>query len=129
MTLEEAKEYFALDRFATEATGIEIEAVGDNYARCSFKIEARHLAAHNHVMGGAIFTLADFTFAVATNDGERLTVTTNSNISYLAAAQGERLIAECRCVKDGKKLCHFQTIVSDETGRHIALVTATGMHI
>lgn len=129
MTLGEAKEYFALDRFATEATGIEIEAVEPGYARCSFQIEAKHLGAHNHVMGGAIFTLADFTFAVATNDREHLTMTISSNISYLSAAQGERLTAECHCVKDGKRLCHFQTEVYDDTGRQVALVTATGMHL
>ena len=47
----------------------------------------------------------------------------------LAAAKGERLIAECRCVKNGKKLCYFQTEVYDDTGRQVALVTATGMHL
>ena len=128
MTLEEAREFFKMDRFAVY-TGIEIAEVGPNYARCTLQIEDKHLAAHNGVMGGAIFTLADFTFAVASNDGQRFTVTSNSNISYLAAAQGSSLTAECTCIKDGKRLCYFQTVVSDENGRQVAIVTSTGMHI
>ena len=41
--LEEARAYFANDRYATEATGIVIEEVGEHYARCSLKLDERHL--------------------------------------------------------------------------------------
>ena len=45
---------------------VEIEEVDDGYAKCSLEIQPHHLNAANTVMGGAIFTLADFAFAVAT---------------------------------------------------------------
>jgi len=128
MTLEEAREFFKMDRFAVH-TGIKIEAKEHNFARCSLEIEDKHLAAHDNVMGGVLFTLADFCFAVASNDTDCLTVTSNSNISYLAAPRGKSLVAECSCVKDGKRLCYFQTVVKDAEGREVALVTSTGMHI
>ena len=36
--LDEARAFFARDRFATKATGIEIDEIGENYAKCSMKI-------------------------------------------------------------------------------------------
>lgn len=64
--LDEIREFFAKDRFATE-NGAVIEAVGKNTATVGMKIEPRHRNAAGIVMGGAIFTLADFAFAVASN--------------------------------------------------------------
>ena len=56
--LEEAREFFSKDYFATKATGIIITEVGDHYARCSLTITRDHQNAYGGVMGGAIFTLA-----------------------------------------------------------------------
>ena len=89
--LEEARNYFKDDRFATEASGIIIEAVDDGYAKCSMKIEDRHRNAVNQVMGGAIYSLADFVFAVATNTKDHWTVTTVSQISYIGDRKSTRL--------------------------------------
>ena len=63
--LEEARQIFAADKYATDASGIVIEEVGENYAKCSMKLTDVHRNAFGGVMGGAIYTLADFTFAVA----------------------------------------------------------------
>lgn len=128
MTLDEVKERFAADRFAVQVTGIEITEVGEHYAKCALRIEDKHLAAHNHVMGGVIYTLADFAFAVAANKDGRFTVTVNSNISYMDQPKGEMLFADCYCVKDGGKLCYYETEIRDETGRPVASITTTGMH-
>ena len=84
--LEEAKEFFIKDRYAMVTTGIEIEEVGERYAKCSLKLDDRHRNATGHIMGGVVFTLADFVFAVATNFKQPVTVTTVSQISYLGTA-------------------------------------------
>ena len=65
--LEQIREFFAKDRFATD-NGATIEEVDDGYAKCSLEIQPHHLNAANTVMGGAIFTLADFAFAGASDD-------------------------------------------------------------
>ena len=81
--LEEARAYFAKDRYASEATGIVIEAVGDHYAKCSLMIDRRHLNALDFLMGGVVYTMADLTFAVSTNfRAERPTVTNVAQVSY-----------------------------------------------
>ncbi len=123
---EQAREYFAEDRFATETTGIAIDEARDGYARCSLKVDGRHLNAAGVVMGGAVFTLADFAFAVASNPGQPNTVSMTSNIDYLSPARGPVLTAEASCIKSGKRTCTYIIDVFDTDGTRCALVTAVG---
>ena len=127
--LERARALFENDLFATRRAGIVIEEVGELYAKCSMAITEEHRNAAGAVMGGAIFTLSDFTFAVAANIGGDLTVTTNANISFLGGCRGERLIAETRLLKDGGRCCFFEITVHDEYDNPVAIVTATGTHL
>lgn len=127
--LEEAKEFFAKDRYAMKTTGIEIEAAEEGYSRCSVRIDERHLGAHNQIMGGVMFTLADFAFAVATNTKEHFTATAASTINYLSMAKDDRLIAECRRVKDGRRTVYYETNITDGQGNPVAVVTSTGIHM
>lgn len=127
--LEEARKYFGNDRFAVEAAGISIDAVDENYAKCSLKICDRHLNAANQVMGGAIFTLADYTFAVATNTPDVHIVTTSSQITYLGTAKGDTLIAESQVIKMGKTLCTVQVNITDNLSNKIAVVMVNGMKV
>ena len=119
-------EFFNKDIYATEVTGIKIDDADVNYAKCSLKIEAKHLNAANQVMGGVLFTIADFAFAVAANTGGNLTVSLNSNISFLSTVKGDMIYAETELVKDGAGTCVFNVHVTDNTGREVAVVTVTG---
>lgn len=127
--VEEVRRFFEGDRYAVDVTGIKIEAVDDCYSRCSLSLDERHRGAHGQVMGGVIFTLADFAFAVATNSPESFTVTADSHISFLSSSRGDRLFAECKKLKEGKKLCFYEITITDDLNKEIAVVTATGCHI
>lgn len=124
-TLEEVKKIFENDRFAME-NGMVIDEIGDGYAKCSLLLEDRHRNTMGTVMGGASFTLADFAFAVAANWQEAGMVSLSSNITYLGAAKGERLIAEAVCVKEGRSTGYYRIDVQDELGNPVAAVTMTG---
>ncbi|MDD6136893.1 MAG: PaaI family thioesterase [Lachnospiraceae bacterium] len=128
-TIEDARAYFMNDRFAMDTTGIEILDVKEKYAKCSFAVDERHQNATGHVMGGAIFTLADFVFAVATNTRESVTVTTTSQISYLSAPKGKVLYGESRLLKDGRRNCFYEINITDELGTFVAVVSTTGVHL
>jgi len=129
-SLEYLKEFFKDDLFATKLLGAEILEAKDDYAKCKFSVNKDHQNAKEFVMGGAIFTLADFTFAVATNQHEEYyTVTTNSNISYLRPCQSKCLYAEAKKVRDGKTTCFYDILVTDEEGKLIAKVNTIGNHI
>lgn len=128
--LERAKEFFAADRYATEATGIEIVAVGDNYAKCRLETGGIHQNAVGHVMGGVFFTLADFTFAVATNhDATAPTVTVTSTISYLTVPRDNVLFGESRVLREGKRNCFYEIDITDGQGNLVAVVNTTGAHL
>lgn len=127
--LEEAKEFFIKDRYAMVTTGIDIEEVSERYARCSLKLDDRHKNATGHVMGGAIYTIADFTFAVATNFRQPVTVTVVSNISYMGVPKGDILYAESKLLKDGKRNCFYEIEVTDNQGTLVATASMSGTHL
>ena len=127
--LEEARQFFAGDKYAVEATGCVIEELGEKYAKCSLTLGPQHLNAVGQVMGGVSFTLADFAFAVASNFHQVLTVSVSSSISHLGTVKGTRLIAETRLIKDGRRNCFYEVHVTDDLGNPVALVNITGAHI
>ncbi len=121
-----ARETFANDRFATEAAGVIIEEAGDKVCRCSMKITPVHRNAAGGVMGGAIFTMADLTFAVAANFGGRMTVSISSNISFVGPCKGDVLYSSARCIKSGRSTCFYEVEIVDDLGNKVAFVTFTG---
>ncbi len=126
-TLEEVRKIFQGDRFATE-NGAVIEKIGEHSAVCGLEITERHRNAMGAVMGGTYFMLADFAFAVAANWEKMGCVSLHSDISFLGAAKGEKLIARAVCIKDGRTTACYQTEVTDEFGNPVAVVTTTGYH-
>ena len=54
-TLEEAREYFSCDKFATE-NGMTLDEIDEAHAVTSMTLGERHKNAFGGVMGGAIFT-------------------------------------------------------------------------
>lgn len=124
--LAELRAYFGDDNFATRMLGIEIEAADAEGAVCSLELKPEHYNSQGTAQGGAIFTLADFAFAVASNARAKGTVTLQAAIHYLRPGTGARLRAVARRVGGGAKTCVYEVRVSDEAGRGVALMTATG---
>ena len=127
--LEEARRIFASDTYATEQTGIVIEAAEPGYAKCSLKIDGRHKNAMGNVMGGVYFTMADYAFAIASNLCGKTTVTQTSQIVYLSAVKGSVLYAETEKIKEGRTTCFYKIMITDDTGAQVAYVTTTGFTI
>jgi len=121
--VEEIKEFFKNDLYATKLSGIEIVEVKENYAKCKMEITADHRNAAGGVMGGAIFTLADFCCAVATNKKEQLAVAAQGSISFLSGAKGNVLYAENVMQKNGKRNAFNLIKIYDELGTAVAEVT------
>ncbi len=129
-TLAEAREEFSKDIYATELTGAVIDKIGPDYAKCSMKLEGKHRNAYGGIMGGAIYTLADFAFAVASNfDKEYATVSVVGQASFMAASKGSILYAEARLIKDGRSNCFYEVTITDDLEKIIAVVTFNGAHV
>lgn len=125
MKPEEIREFFANDRFAA-MTGIEILEVSENYAKTKLEVKEHHLNANNVVMGGCVYTLADFTFALAANCGDMRSMTLSSNMIFNSPASGKILYAETEIVKNGRKVCNYIVHITDENERTVATATMIG---
>lgn len=120
MTPDEAREFFKTDRFANVATNIDIIDVKEGYAKVAIKIEDKHLNGNNVVMGGCIYTLADYAFGIASNCGPMACVTLSSNIVYNSAGKGKYLYAETEEIKSGRTVCNYKVNVTDDNGKLVA---------
>lgn len=123
--IEEVRRVFGNDRFATEMCGCEVLEAGPGHAVCSFNIVPTHLNAQGHIMGGAIFTLADFSLAIACNIGNSPTVAVCNTIEFLSTAKGSTLVATCDAHKSGRSLGFYAVDVRDDLGTLVAHMTAT----
>ncbi|MBQ8003512.1 MAG: PaaI family thioesterase [Oscillospiraceae bacterium] len=124
-SIDEAREYFADDLFAA-SNGITIDELGEGFCVCGMDILETHKNAVGGVMGGAIFTLGDFAFAVASNNMHKTTVAQSVSINFLSGTRGSRLIARAKCKKDGKSSCVYNIDITDDLGRDIAQFIGTG---
>ena len=127
-TLDEVRKIFENDRFATE-NGAVIDEIGERSATFSLVITNSHRNAMGAIMGGVYFMLADFAFAVAANWEKMGCVSIHSDISFLNAAKGKKLVAKAMCVKDGKSTVCYRVDVTDDLGNTTAVVTVTGYKI
>ena len=123
--IEEVRELFANDHYATEACGCRVLEAGKGHAVCAFDIADVHRNAQGAVMGGAIFTLADFALAIGCNIGENPTVSVSNTIEFLSSTRGSTLTATCSTDKSGRTLGYYTVDVVDDLGVHVARMTAT----
>lgn len=119
MDTEHARRIFAADRFAA-LTGVEIIEAGKGYCKAQLNIEDKHLNAAHVVQGGAIFTLADLAFAVASNSHGQLALAINANISFLQGTSTGTLYATATEVGEPNRLGAYDVLVTDEHGKIIA---------
>ena len=124
-SLEDVRDFFSMDRFATQACGCQIEEASHGHAVCSLELTDIHRNAQGNVMGGAIFTLADFCLAIACNMGESPTVSVSNTIEFMSATRGTKLVATCDASKSGRSLGFYAVEVRDNLNTPVARMTAT----
>ena len=113
-------QFLSGDRFA-QLCGIELLEVSPGHARCRMPLTDALMNGVHTAHGGAIFTLADFAFAAASNSHGTVAVGINVSISYLKAARGGMLTAEAREISRNSKLASYTVEIRDEEGALIAV--------
>lgn len=127
-SIEEAREFFKNDKFAMNS-GVKLDKLDDDSCECSLIINDGHKNAVGGVMGGVMFTLADFAFAVLSNQLHSPTVAQQVSINYLSAPKGDKLIAKAICKKNGRSSSIINVDVVDDTGRDIVQFIGTGFKL
>ena len=80
------------DRFAKH-NEIKLISIGSGEAIAEMLVSENHLNGVNIIQGGALFTLADFAFAAASNSHGRIALATNASISFFKGISTGKLTA------------------------------------
>jgi acyl-CoA thioesterase len=112
------------DRWAAGA-GARLVEVRPGYARVRMKVEDRHLNGVEVVQGGAIFTLADFAFAVCCNSHGTVAVALDVSITFARAATRGVLVAEAVEASRTRRTSVCEVRVTDAEGTLVALFRGT----
>ncbi|MCC6444296.1 MAG: hydroxyphenylacetyl-CoA thioesterase PaaI [Armatimonadetes bacterium] len=115
--VEKVKEKIATrDRYA-RLTGVEILEARPGYARVRMTVEEKHLNSVDITHGGAIFTLADTTFALASNTHGNVALALSMTIHFMkATVPGARLTATASEETLTRRTGLYRITVEDETG-------------
>ena len=121
MNLSEAdlKHFFQQDQYAPHSN-IELLTAGPGQATAKMVLHPHHLNALKTVHGGAIFMLADFTFAVACNSHGTMAVALEASIVFMKAATTGTLWAEAREQSKNFKVGLYVVDIKDDHGDLVA---------
>ena len=106
--------------------GMQLIELSPGYARISMKMKREYINFNGMIFGGIISAVADQAFAYATNSVITPNVASQFNIHFIAAAaEKDELIAECRVLKKGKRVCISEIKVTNQEDKLIAVATGT----
>jgi len=101
--------------------GLKLVDIDEGYSRVEMKFTPDMENLFGTAHGGALFTLLDEAFELASNSHGALAVALNMNITYLSPpSPGSQLIAEAREVHQTPKTSLYEIKVFDEQRRPIA---------
>ena len=112
------------DQFARHC-GIELLDAKPGWSQVKMEIQPFHFNGAKTVHGGAIFTLADFAFAVAANSQGQLALAINTSTSFVKAAFAGTLYGEAEELSVNRRLGTYQVRITDEQQQLIAQFTGT----
>jgi acyl-CoA thioesterase len=118
--MDNHRAFLSKDTYAAEA-GIEFLEGSLGRAKVKMEICDKHKNSHGTVHGGAIFTLADTAFALASNSHGIPAAAINAHISYVKSATSGTLFAEAEEISINPKIATYTVRVTDENGENIAI--------
>jgi acyl-CoA thioesterase len=119
MKMDDVRRCLLHDRFSARAD-VELLTVALGHATAKMVLHPHHFNGVKTVHGGAIFTLADFTFAAAANSHGTVAVAINASITFMKSASTGTLWAEAREVSKNFKIGSYSVEVKDDQGDLVA---------
>ncbi|MCC8180444.1 MAG: PaaI family thioesterase [Planctomycetes bacterium] len=128
MDKEALLEVMGHDAYAA-AAGMEVIRAEPGYAEVRMNVIPSIKNGHGNVHGGAMFTLADYTAAVASNFLGTPTLATDGSISFMKAVRDGHLIAKCTTRKAGRRM-NFQMVeIFNADGTLVALFQGSAIKV
>lgn len=123
---KEVEKLLGTDTFAKRA-GLVVVHAEAGYAEVHLTLSEEVLNGHGNLHGGALFTLADYAAAVASNMYGEPTMAMNGSISFLNAIRGGHVVAKARTVKAGRRV-KFQLVdIFDDEENLVATFQGSAM--
>jgi acyl-CoA thioesterase len=106
--------------------GLELVKVESGYALIRMAFTERHHNIYGRCHGGAIFSLIDEAFQIASNSSGKIEIALNVSVSYMKAPRdGDVLTAEAKLVDSSRRISHFLIEVRNTDGDLISTCQAT----
>ncbi|MCF7817768.1 MAG: hotdog fold thioesterase [Kiritimatiellales bacterium] len=128
--MNELADHLKNDRFS-DAIGIERVFCKDGYWTTRLTVAEIHLNGLGVAQGGALFTLADYAFAIASNSDGRTSTGLQTTMAFISPAQlGDTVIAHIREISRRKTISMYEIeLRNEQTDQLIALFTGTGFRV
>jgi acyl-CoA thioesterase len=110
---------FERDQFA-RANGMRVVQVRPGFGQTEMTVEPRHLNSVGVLQGGALFTLADLAFAVASNSHGVVALACQADMTWFKAVTSGRLTATAEEIARTRKLSTCVVRITDEAGELVA---------
>lgn len=118
--MEKALDFFRQNDHFARHCGIELLEAKPGWSRAKMEIQPIHLNGAKTVHGGAIFTLADYAFAVAANSQGQLALAVSTSTSFVKAAYSGSLYAEATELSINRKLGTYEVRITNDKNQLIA---------
>ena len=106
--------------------GMKLVKLTPGYAKVTMKVLPEYINFNGLVFGGIIAAIADQAFAYGSNSLFLPSYATQFNIHFVNGADvGDKLIAECRVVRSGRRVGISEMTVTNQVGKLIARATGT----
>jgi acyl-CoA thioesterase len=122
--METLFELIQKDRFAGY-NNIELLEIGEGTAKAQMIVTENHLNAVGIIQGGALFTLADFVFAAASNSRGKVAVTLDANVNFIKAVSSGILTAVASEIALKRTIGIYRVEITNEKNELIATFQST----
>jgi acyl-CoA thioesterase len=124
---EKIRERVSRDPYAA-SLGIELLDLAPGHCRAAMRLTPQMANFQGNPHGGAIFSLADYTFGAACNAHGEPAVALSVTIQFLATVKPDtRLVAEAREQRQGRRAGFYTMTVTAEDGTVVATCQAVAL--
>ncbi len=123
--MDQIKSFFSTHDHFAKHCGIELVHADVGEAKVRMDVHKFHMNGVDVVHGGAIFTLADFAFAIASNSHGSIAMGINVSINFIKSAFAGTLVAEAKEISRNPKLATYFIEVKNEQNDLIATFQGT----
>lgn len=125
---ERFREIMGVDNYA-DLAGMEVIRAEPGYAEVRMPLTEKVMNGHGNLHGGAMFTLADYAGAIASNMHGAPTLAVNGSISFLRAVRSGHVLARARTVKTGRRMNFVSVDIVDGSDRLVATFQGGAMAV